>query len=151
MPLKEQLNNDLKDAMRSGDTERRSTIRFLLSAIHNDEIAKQTELDDDGIIQVLTKQAQQRRDSITAFQGANRQDLVDKEQSELELIAAYLPEQMSEDEVRGIVQQVLTDTGASGPQDMGKVMGQLMPKVRGKADGKMVSNMVNQMLRGLAE
>lgn len=151
MPLKEQLKEDLKDAMRQGDVERRSTIRFLLSAIHNDEIARQTEVDNDGVIQVLTKQAQQRRDSIKAYQDANRQDLADKEQSELAIIAAYLPEQMTEDEVREAVQQALADTGASGPQDMGKVMKQLMPTVRGKADGKMVSSMVNEMLRGMAE
>lgn len=151
MPLKEQLKEDLKDAMRQGDVERRSTIRFLLSAIHNDEIAKQTEVDNDGVIQVLTKQAQQRRDSIKAYQDANRQDLADKELSELAIIAAYLPEQMTEDEVREAVQQALADTGASGPQDMGKVMKQLMPTVRGKADGKMVSSMVNEMLRGMAE
>lgn len=151
MPLKEQLKEDLKDAMRQGDVERRSTIRFLLSAIHNDEIARQTEVDNDGVIQVLTKQAQQRRDSIKAYQDANRQDLADKELSELAIIAAYLPEQMTEDEVREAVQQALADTGASGPQDMGKVMKQLMPTVRGKADGKMVSSMVNEMLRGMAE
>ena len=151
MPLKEQLTDDLKDAMRQGDVERRSTIRFLLSAIHNDEIARRKDLDEDGVIQVLTKQAQQRRESIDAYQKANRQDLVDKEQGELDIIAAYLPEQMSEAEVRELVRQALADTGASGPEDMGKVMGQLMPKTRGKADGKMVSSMVNEMLRAMAE
>ncbi len=151
MPLKEQLGDDLKDAMRQGDALRRTTIRFVLSAIHNDEIARQKDLDEDGVIQVLTKQAQQRRDSIEAFQDANRQDLVDKEQAELEIIAAYLPERMTEDEVREVVRQVLSDSGASGPQDMGKVMGRVMPKVRGRADGKMVSTMVNEMLREMAE
>lgn len=151
MPLKEQLGDDLKDAMRQGDALRRTTIRFVLSAIHNDEIARQKDLDEDGVIQVLTKQAQQRRDSIEAFQDANRQDLVDKEQAELEIIAAYLPARMTEDEIREVVRQVLSDSGASGPQDMGKVMGRVMPKVRGKADGKMVSAMVNEMLREMAE
>ncbi|MCI0868230.1 MAG: GatB/YqeY domain-containing protein [Chloroflexi bacterium] len=151
MPLKEQLSDDLKNAMRQGDALRRTTIRFVLSAIHNDEIARQKDLDEDGVIQVLTKQAQQRRDSIEAFQDANRQDLVDKEQAELEIIAAYLPARMTEDEVREVVRQVLSDSGASGPQDMSKVMGRLMPKVRGRADGKMVSTMVNEMLREMAE
>jgi len=149
MPLKEQLTDDLKDAMRRKDALRRSTIRFLLSAIHNDEIARQTDLDEAGVIQVLTKQAQQRRDSIESFRGADRQDLVDKEQSELDIIAAYLPEQMSEDEVKALVQQALADSGATGPQDMGKVMKELMPKTRGKADGKMVSSLVNEALRGM--
>ena len=151
MPLKEKLTEDLKDAMRQRDALRRSTIRFLLSAIHNDEIARQTDLDEAGVIQVLTKQAQQRRDSIESFKGADRQDLVDKEQSELDIIAAYLPEQMSEDEVKALVQQALADSGATGPQDMGKVMKALMPKTRGKADGKMVSSLVNEALRGMAE
>ena len=150
MPLKEQLTEDLKDAMRQGDALRRSTIRFVLSAIHNDEIARQTDLDEAGVIQVLTKQAQQRRDSIESFKGADRQDLVDKEQSELDIIAAYLPEQMSEDEVKALVKQALVDSGATGPQDMGKVMKELMPKTRGKADGKMVSSLVNEALRGMA-
>ena len=150
MPLKEQLGDDLKDAMRQGDALRRTTIRFVLSAIHYDEIARQKDLDEDGVIQVLTKQAQQRRDSIEAFQDANRQDLADKEQAELEIIAAYLPERMTEDEVREVVRQVLSDSGSSGPQDMGKVMGRVMPKVRGKADGKVVSTMVNEMLREMA-
>ncbi len=150
MPLKEQLTDDLKDAMRQRDALRRSTIRFLLSAIHNDEIARQTDLDEAGVIQVLTKQAQQRRDSIESFKGADRQDLVDKEQSELDIIAAYLPEQMPEDEVKALVQQALADSGATGPQDMGKVMKELMPKTRGKADGKMVSSLVNEALRGMA-
>jgi uncharacterized protein YqeY len=150
MTLKEQLTEDLKDAMRQGDALRRTTIRFVLSAIHNDEIAKQTDLDEAGVIQVLTKQAQQRRDSIESFKDADRPDLIDKEQSELDIIAAYLPEQMSEDEVKALVQQALTDSGATGPQDMGKVMKELMPKTRGKADGKMVSSLVNEALRGMA-
>jgi len=144
------LTEDLKDAMRQGDALRRTTIRFVLSAIHNDEIAKQTDLDEAGVIQVLTKQAQQRRDSIESFKDADRPDLIDKEQSELDIIAAYLPEQMSEDEVKALVQQALTDSGATGPQDMGKVMKELMPKTRGMADGKMVSSLVNEALRGMA-
>ena len=150
MTLKEQLTEDLKDAMRQGDALRRTTIRFVLSAIHNDEIAKQTDLDEAGVIQVLTKQAQQRRDSIESFQDADRPDLIDKEQSELDIISAYLPEQMSEGEVKALVQQALADSGATGPQDMGKVMKELMPKTRGKADGKIVSSLVNEALRGMA-
>ena len=150
MPLKEQLSDDLKTAMRQGDALRRTTIRFVLSAIHNDEIARQKDLDEDGVIQVLTKQAQQRRDSIEAFQDANRQDLVDKEQAELEIIAAYLPERMTEDEVREVVRQVLSDSGASGRQDRSQVVGRLMPNARGSADGQRVRAMVNEMLRTMA-
>ncbi len=149
MPIKSQLTEDMKNAMRERNAPRRDTIRFLISAIHNEEIAKQGELDDDGVIQVLTRQAQQRRDSIDAFQKGNRQDLVEKEQSQLDIIMGYLPEQMSSEEVEVIVKRVLEEVGASGPQDMGKVMGKLMPQVRGKADGKLVSGMVNEMLRSM--
>jgi uncharacterized protein YqeY len=150
MPLKAKLNDDLKDAMRKREMTRRDTIRFLLSAIHNEEIARQTELDDDGVIQVLSRQAQQRRDSIEAYQKANRHDLVKKEQSELAIIQEYLPRQLSRDEVAEIVKQAIADVGAAGPQDMGKVMGKVMPQVRGRAEGREVNAVVNEMLRGLA-
>lgn len=150
MPLKSQLTEDMKNAMRERNALRRDTIRFLLSAIHNEEIAKQGELDDDGTIQVLTRQAQQRRDSIEAYTQGNRQDLADKEQAELEIIMDYLPEQMSGEEIERIVKEVLEEVDATGPQDMGKVMGKLMPQLRGKADGKVVSGLVNELLRGMA-
>ena len=135
MPLKRQLTDDLKDAMRSGDVTRRSTIRFVLSAIHNEEIAKRTELDEDGILAVLARQAQQRRDSIEAYEKGDRQDLVDKEKEELDIILPYLPQQLSADEVTELVGQAISDSGATGPGDMGKVMSQVMPKVRGRAEG----------------
>ena len=149
MPLKTQLNEELKDAMRSGDVTRRSTIRFVLSAIHNEEIAKQTELDDEGILAVLSRQAQQRRESIDAFEKADRQDLVDKEKAELEIILPYLPEQLSADEIKELAGQAISDIGASGPGDMGKVMSQVMPKVKGRAEGKQVSSIVSDLLKAL--
>lgn len=150
MPLKTRLNDDLKDAMRKREMTRRDTVRLLLSAIHNEEIAKQSELDDDSVIQVLSRQAQQRRDSIEAYQKASRQDLVEKEQGELAIIQEYLPRQMSRDEVAEVVRQAIADVGAAGPQDMGKVMGKVMPQVRGRAEGREVNAVVNEMLRGLA-
>lgn len=149
MPLKTQLNDELKDAMRSGDAVRRTTIRYILSAIHNEEIAKQTELDDEGILAVLGRQAQQRRDSIEAFSKADRQDLVDKEKAELELILPYLPRQLSAEEIAELVGQAISDIGASGPGDMGKVMSQVMPKVKGRAEGKQVSSIVSDLLKAL--
>ena len=149
MPLKTRLNDELKDAMRSGDVTRRSTIRFVLSAIHNEEIAKQTELDDEGILAVLSRQAQQRRESIEAFEKADRQDLVDKEKAELEIILLYLPPQLSADEIGEIVGQVISDIGAAGPGDMGKVMSQVMPRVRGRAEGKQVSSIVSDLLKAV--
>ena len=151
MPIQARLQEDLKQAMRSKDTVRRSVLRYLRSEIHNEEIAKQTELDDEGIIRVLTRQAQQRRDSIEAYEAANRQDLVDKEKGELAIIFEYMPEQMSREDVTALVRQAIEEAGAVGPGDMGKVMGRIMPQVRGKTDGKEVSSIVSEELRRLAD
>ena len=150
MAVKETLTNDLKDAMRQRDAVRRDTIRLLLSAIGYEEKAKRTDaLEDDAIIQVLSKQAQQRRDSIEAYRKGDRPDLVAKEEAELAIVTQYLPQPLTPEEVEAIVQSVIADTGATGPQDMGKVMGKIMPQVRGRADGKQVSALVSQTLRGL--
>ena len=149
MTLKDRLNDDLKDAMRSRDALRRNTIRLLLSAIGYEEIArKQGDLDDDAVTQVLTKQAQQRRDSIEAYTKGGRADLVAQEEAELAIVTAYLPSPLSAEEISAIVDAAIADAGASGPQDMGKVMGRVMPQVRGRADGRQVSALVNQRLRG---
>ena len=150
MPLKESLTNDLKDAMRQRDAVRRDTIRLLLSAIGYEEKAKRTDaLADDAVLQVLSRQAQQRRDSIEAYQKGNRPDLVAKEEAELAIVVQYLPQPLSEDEIAAIVQSAIADVNATGPQDMGKVMGKVMPQVRARADGKQVSALVNQTLRSL--
>ena len=148
MTLKDRLNDDLKDAMRSRDTLRRNTIRLLLSAIGYEEIARRGDLDDDAVTQVLTKQAQQRRDSIEAYTKGGRSDLVAQEEAELAIVSAYLPTPLSAEEIGAIVDAAIADAGASGPQDMGKVMGRVMPQVRGRADGRQVSALVNQRLRG---
>lgn len=150
MALKDRLNDDLKDAMRQRDAKRRDTLRLLLSAIRYEEIARKGDLDDDAVTQTLTKQAQQRRDSIEAYEKGDRPDLVAQEQAELDIIKAYLPEPMSADEVGAIVQAAIADAGATGPQDMGKVMGRIMPQVRGRADGKQVSAMVQERLRSIS-
>ncbi len=133
--------------MRQRDNQRRDTIRLLLSAIRYEEIAKQRDLDDDAVTQVLSKQAQQRRDSIEAYQKGNRPDLADKEQAELDIVTGYLPDALSADEIERIVTAAIAETGASGPQDMGKVMGRVMPQVRARADGRQVSALVSQRLR----
>ena len=150
MALKETLTNDMKDAMRQRDTVKRDTIRLLLSAIGYEEKARRTDaLDDDGVTQVLSKQAQQRRDSIEAYQKGDRPDLVAKEEAELAIVVQYLPQPLDADEIAAIVQSAIADAGATGPQDMGKVMGRIMPQVRGRADGKQVSALVSQTLRGM--
>ena len=150
MSIQARLEEDLKEAMRKGDAPRRAVIRYLRSEIHNEEIAKQTKLEDDGVIGVLSRQAQQCRDSIEAFASGNRQDLVEKEKAELAIIFEYLPEQMSDDEITGVAQQAIDQVGATGPQDMGKVMGRVMPQVKGKAEGRKVSAIVTELLKGLA-
>jgi uncharacterized protein YqeY len=150
MALKETLTNDLKDAMRQRDTVKRDTIRLLLSAIGYEEKAKRTnELDDDDVTQVISKQAQQRRDSIEAYQKGARPDLVAKEEAELAIVVQYLPQPLNADEIEAIVQSAIVELNATGPQDMGKVMGRVMPQVRARADGKQVSALVNQTLRSL--
>ncbi len=149
MTMQTRLNDDMKQAMRDRDVLRRDVIRYLRSEVKNQEIRDQKELDDAGVIQVLSRQAQQRRDSIEAYRDADRQDLVDKEESELSVIMAYLPQQMTQEEITALVQEVVAEVGASGPEDMGKVMGAIMPQVRGKAEGREVNAIVQQTLRSL--
>ena len=150
MALKETLSNDMKDAMRQRDTLKRDTIRLLLSAIGYEEKAKRTDsLPDDAVLQVLSKQAQQRRDSIEAYQKGDRPDLVAKEEAELVIVTQYLPQPLNAEEIEEIVQAAISEVSPAGPQDMGKVMGKVMPQVRGRADGKQVSALVNQTLRNL--
>ena len=148
MTLTETLQDDLKKAMRSGDVMRRSVIRMLRSEIHNREIESRSELDDAATIQLLGRQAQQRRDSIEAFERAERDDLVQKEQAELAIIMGYLPQQLTGEELLEIVRGSIEQVGAAGPQDMGKVMGAVMPKVRGRAEGREVNRIASELLRG---
>ena len=146
MTLKSQLNDDLKDAMRKKEVTRRTTIRLLLAAIRNEEIAQQKELESEGILQVINKQAQQRRESIDAYKTAKRDDLVDKEQAELDIIGLYLPEPLSNTEVTQIIEKAIIDVGATGPQDMGKVMSSANKIIAGKADGKKIAEIVKKIL-----
>ncbi|KAA1295821.1 MAG: GatB/YqeY domain-containing protein [SAR202 cluster bacterium] len=149
MLFKDRLNVDLKDAMRNKDAIKRTVIRTLLSEIRNAEIAAQKDLQESDIEGVMSKQAQQRKDSIEAYDEAGRQDLVDKETAELNIISEYLPEQMTEVEIEGIIAETLNKVDATGPSDMGKVMGALMPLVKGRADGKVVNAMVTAKLKNL--
>ena len=117
--LRETLDSDLKDAMRNKEALRRTVLRTMLSEIRNAEINSQTTLDDEGIISVLTKQVQQRKDSVEAYNAANRQDLVDKETEEINIISVYLPDQLPPEEIEGIIKAAILETGASGLSDMG--------------------------------
>jgi len=144
--LTEQLQADMKTAMRDGDAHRRDTLRMVIAAAQNAAKEKREPLSDEEAMAVITKQVKTRRESIKAFRDAGRDDLADKEQSEIDVLEPYLPEQMGEDEVRALVVEAVAATGATSPRDMGKVMGALMPKVKGRADGKLVSSLVNEEL-----
>ena len=151
MSLSEQLQADMKTAMRDGDAHRRDTLRMVIAAVQNAAKEKREPLSDEETLAVITKQVKTRRESIKAFQDAGRDDLADKEQSEIDVLQPYLPEQMGEDEVRALVIEAVAATGATSPRDMGKVMGALMPKVKGRADGKLVSSLVNEELAKAAQ
>lgn len=148
---KQQLQEDLKNSMKARDELKTSTLRMLISAIGYFEIQKggagYTATDED-IQSVIQSEARKRKDAIEQYTSANRLELAEKETKELKILQAYLPEQMNEDEVRTLVQQAISTSGASTPQDMGKVMGVLMPQVKGKADGGMVSRLVREELSG---
>ena len=149
MSLRSRLDEDLKQAMRDKNVARRDVLRYLRSEIHNQEIASQKALDDEGIQAVLVKQAQQRRDSIEAFRQAGRSDLVDNEEVGLSIVMEYLPQQMTAEEIRELALTVLKNVGAAGPADMGKVMGPLVRQTRGRADGRQVSDAVREILASL--
>ncbi len=146
MTLQEQLATDLKDAMKSGDKTRLGVLRMAKAAIKNTEIAKRNPLDDAGVLEVLSKEAKQRRESIAEFRNARREDSAVKEEAELSVLLEYLPQQMSSDEITTLVKQVINEVGAIGPKDKGKVMPKLMPQVKGKADGQMVNEIVTHLL-----
>jgi len=148
METLDRLKKDLTEALKAGDTVLALTLRYLLAEIHNAEIAKGKDavLTEEELIAVIQKQAKQRRESIEAYQKGDRRDLADKEERELKVIQAYLPEQMGEEEIRALVEEAVRQTGAVGPSDMGKVMGALMPKVKGQADGALVSRLVQERL-----
>jgi uncharacterized protein YqeY len=142
MGVRGQLQTDLVAAMRQGDSETRDTIRLLLAAIQQVEIDQRVELDEEGDLAVIAKQAKQRRESIKDAEAAGRPDLVAVEQKELTICESYLPRMMTADEIRPVAEQVILDVGATGMQDMGRVMGQLMPQLKGNADGGLVSRVV---------
>lgn len=150
MNLKEKIIGDLKDAMKAGDTAKRDTLRLIDNAIKNTEIEKkkrETGLSEEEILEVLGRAVKQRQDSIKQFSDGGRPELAAKEQTELDIIMPYLPAQLSEDEIRVIVKTVITETGAAGMSDIGKVMGQAMGKMKGKADGNVVKKIVGEELK----
>ena len=148
MPLVQQIQAELPEAMRSGDTRRRDILRLLIAAFNNARIALGHELSDDEAIQTLQREAKQRRESIEQFSAGGRQDLVDHEEEELELILSYLPADLTDEELRAMVQEAVGQSGATSAKDLGKVMGPLMKRVGGRADGTRVNAMVREALGG---
>ena len=147
--LKQQLKDELKQSMLAKDSVKTSVLRMVISAIGYYEIQKGGagyEATDEDVMSVIQKEAKQHKDSIEQFKSAGREELVEKENKELEILGKYMPEQMGEDEVRKLVTEAVAQTGASSPADMGKVMGALMPKTKGKADGGLVSRLVKEQL-----
>jgi uncharacterized protein YqeY len=144
--LKQRLDDDVKTSLKSRDKQRVAALRLILAAVKQVEVDKRTVLTDDQIAALLAKQAKQRRESIRQFQQARRDDLVAKETFELDLINSYLPEPLSDDEIRQLISDAIRSVGASGMQDMGKVMGELKPHVQGKADMATVSAQVKALL-----
>ena len=134
MSIKIQIQDDVKAAMRAKESDRLGTLRLITAAIKQKEVDERIELSDAAVLAVLEKMIKQRKDSIAQFQAGGRQDLVDKEQAELTILSAYMPAQLSEAEVAAAVTAAITQVGASGPQDMGKVMAVLKPQLAGKAD-----------------
>ena len=146
MSIKEQLQEDIKAAMRAKESGRLSTLRLVTAAIKQKEVDERVELDDAGVLAVLEKMIKQRKDSIAQFQAGGRQDLVDIEQAELAILTAYMPAQLSEAEVTAAIQAAIAQVGAAGPQDMGKVMAVIKPQLAGKADMGLVSQILKSRL-----
>jgi hypothetical protein len=148
MSLKDQITEDMKTAMRAKDTERLGTVRLLLAAMKQKEVDERVVLDDVAVIAIVDKLIKQRKDSVAAYVQAARQDLADKESAEITVLQAYLPQRLSAEEVATEVNAIVTELGASGPGDMGKVMGAVKTRLAGKADMGQVSAAVKAALNG---
>jgi uncharacterized protein len=144
--LRQRLQDDTTAAMRSGDALRRDVLRMVQNTIYNTEKAKHVTLTEDEVLGVVTKEVKTRRESVDAFRKGGREDLAAKEEAEIAILNDYLPQQLTDDELRALVDQAVAETGASSARDLGKVMGVLSPRIRGRADGKTASGMVAQAL-----
>ena len=149
MTLRERLEEDIKDAMRQRAQRRVDALRFLKFAVQAVEKERRESLDDEAMVQVVSKQVNDRRESVKAFRDGGRDELADKEAFELTVLEEYLPPQLTEDEIVALIREIVAEVGAAGPRDRGKVMGRLMPQVRGKADGAEVNRLAGEILDSL--
>jgi uncharacterized protein YqeY len=147
MSIKTQLNDSLKDAMRSGDEVRKRTVRMALASIKQVEVDKRVELDDAAVMSILQKEVKNRRESLEEARKANRADLIEANEAEIRVLESFLPKAMPAEELRTLVQAAIAETGASSPADMGKVMKAVMPKVAGRAPNDMISAAVREQLQ----
>ena len=150
MPLLDRLSSELKESLKARNQLKVEVIRLLKSSIKNKEIEKMSPLTDEEILGVIISAVKQRRDSIEQFQKGGREDLVQKETSELEILQTFLPQQLSDEEVVNEIKAILTETGASSPKDMGKVMKVLIPRIKGRADGTKVSSLVKEIMESIS-
>ena len=148
MSLKQRLTDDMKAAMKAGEKERLGTIRLVNAAIKQKEVDERIEVDDSLVLAILEKMMKQRKDSVSQFEAANREDLAAIERAEMAIIEPYLPAKLGEAEILAVIDAVIADTGASGPADMGKVMGAIKPRLAGQADMGEVSKLIKQRLAG---
>lgn len=148
MSLKAQLTEDMKAAMRAKESGRLAAVRLIIAEVKRKELDEQTELNDTQVLAVIEKMIKQRKDSITQFEAGGRADLADIEKAEMVILSAYMPAGLSDEEIAAEVAAAVAATGASGPQDMGKLMGVLKPKLAGRADMTVVSNLVKKALAG---
>jgi uncharacterized protein len=140
------MQAEIRAAMRSGDSLRRDTLRMAESAIYNAEKRDRREYSDDEVAAVLSREVKTRRESVEAFRNGGREDLASKEEAEIGILAAFLPEQLSEEEIERLVREAVAATGAAGPRELGKVMGYVSPRTKGRADGRVVSQVANRLL-----
>ncbi|MGB9790754.1 GatB/YqeY domain-containing protein [Thermotoga caldifontis] len=148
MDLKSKLNQDLKEAMKAKDEVKLRTVRMLLAAIKNFEVEKMRPATDEEILQIMSKEIKKRQEAIEMYEKGNRQDLAQAERLEVQIIQSYMPQQLSEEEIRELAKRIIAELGLSSPKDVGTAMKAIMPHVKGRADGKLVNRIVSELLGG---
>ncbi len=146
MSIKTQLRDALTEALKAGETQRKTTLRMALASIKNAEVEARGELDEDLVLNLIQKEVKARHETIEGAKKANRPDLIEKAETEIEILSDFLPQQLSADELKVLVQEAIEESGASSMSEIGKIMGVLMPKIRGKADGKQANQIVRELL-----
>ncbi|WP_100488637.1 GatB/YqeY domain-containing protein [Sporolactobacillus pectinivorans] len=146
MSLVDRLNSDMKQAMKARDKVRLSVIRMIKTALQNESIKKMKELSEDEVLAVLSRELKQRKDSLQEFENAGRQDLVEEVSNEIAIVQTYMPEQLSEEDIKSIIDETISEVGAGSKADIGKIMKVIMPKLKGRADGSLVNRLVRSKL-----